>query len=417
MRFLFSYGLALVIIVLIGVWMATGTLVLPGNGPGNGETPVVEALEGKDGGPMTEALESSGLIKKEEADEGPDPALTIAERQAETTGGEAPPQSVRVATYTMKAMPIEVDLRGKTRAKSTVSVVPETQGIVRAVHVTKGQTVAAGDPICTIDPGTRLAAVEQAQAAVDQAQAAFDSNKQLRDKGLAPANSGLQLEAALKAAQAGLDNAKAEWGRLEVKAPVAGVIQDPLALVGSMAAGGSPCATIIQLDPMLFAGAVPEARIQYAALGLEATITTINGQTAEGKVTYIASAADPATRSFAIEIEVPNKDGKVLDGLTATAMVKVGTAPGHLLPQSVLTLDDDGVLGIRAVEDSKVKFYPVTILRDTREGIWVTGLPPKVDVITIGQEFVQAGQVVNAGYGPADTKDEPGTASAGESQS
>ena len=48
MRFLFSYGLALVIIVLIGVWMATGTLVLPGNGPGNGETPVVQVIEGKD---------------------------------------------------------------------------------------------------------------------------------------------------------------------------------------------------------------------------------------------------------------------------------------------------------------------------------------------------------------------------------
>ena len=75
--------------------------------------------------------------------------------------------------------------------------------------------------------------------------------------------------------------------------------------------------------------------------------------------------------------------------------VNVGTAPAHLLPQSVLTLDDEGVLGVRAVEDSKVAFYPVTILKDTREGVWVTGLPPKVDVITVGQEFVQAGQTVD----------------------
>jgi multidrug efflux system membrane fusion protein len=302
----------------------------------------------------------------------------------------------------MQAMPIEVPLRGKTKAKSVVSVVPETQGIVRAVHVHKGETVAVGDPICTIDPGTRLAAVEQAQAAVDQATTALNTNKSLRDKGLAPANSGLQLEAALKAAQSGLDNAKAEWGRTDVKAPVPGVIQDPLATVGSMAAGGAPCATIVQLNPMLFVGAVPEARIAYASLGLPATVTTVNNQTVEGKVSYISSIADPATRSFAIEIEVPNPSGKVLDGLTASAIVKVGTAPAHLLPQSVLTLDDDGVLGIRAVQDSKVAFFPVTILKDTREGVWVTGLPPKVDVITIGQEYVQSGQVVNASYGPSD---------------
>lgn len=417
MRFLFSYGLALVIIVLIGVWMASGTLVVPGNGPGNGEVAIMDAVGGKGDGALTETLGGEGATKSEDvaathAEEGPDPHLTIAERQAETSGAEAPAVSVRIATYTMQAMPIEVPLRGKTKAKSVVSVVPETQGIVRKVAVHKGQEVNAGDPICTIDPGTRLAAVDQAQAAVDQAQAAFDSNKQLREKGLAPANSGLQLEAALKAAQAAYDNARAEWGRTEVTAPVSGVVQDPIATVGSLAAGGAPCATIVQLDPMLFTGSVPEARIAYAKLGLEATIETITKQTASGKVTYISSVADPVTRSFAIEIEVPNPKGEILDGLTASAIVKVGTAPAHLLPQSVLTLDDDGVLGIRAVEDSKVAFYPVTILNDTRDGVWVTGLPPKVDVITIGQEYVQAGQVVNAAYGPDDKDKATETATA-----
>ena len=106
-------------------------------------------------------------------------------------------------------------------------------------------------------------------------------------------------------------------------------------------------------------------------------------------MTYIASTADAATRSFPVEIEMPNADGKMLDGITADAMVNVGTAPAHLLPQSVLTLDDDGALGVRTVEDgNKVAFHAVTIVQDTRDGVWVTGLPLKVDVITVGQEFV-----------------------------
>ena len=109
-----------------------------------------------------------------------------------------------------------------------------------------------------------------------------------------------------------------------------------------------------------------------------------------------ASSADPATRSFAIEIELPNADGSLRDGLTATATVNLGTAPAHLLPQSVLTLDDQGVLGVRSVVDNVVEFHPVTIIGDTREGIWVTGLPPRVDVITVGQEYVVPGQKVNA---------------------
>jgi multidrug efflux system membrane fusion protein len=152
----------------------------------------------------------------------------------------------------------------------------------------------------------------------------------------------------------------------------------------------------VELDPMLFVGAVPEARIGLAKTGLAASVTTITGQTIEGKVSYIASIADAATRSFPVEIELPNTDGSLRDGITATATVNLGTAPAHMLPQSVLTLDDDGVLGVRTVTDNVVAFYPVTILKDTREGVWVSGLPPKVDVITVGQEYVQDGQKVNA---------------------
>jgi multidrug efflux system membrane fusion protein len=62
----------------------------------------------------------------------------------------------------------------------------------------------------------------------------------------------------------------------------------------------------------------------------------------------------------------------------------------------VLTLDDEGAMGVRTVENGEVKFYPVTIVSDSREGVWVTGLPAKVDVITVGQEFVVPGQKVNA---------------------
>lgn len=385
MRAIYSYGVAGLIVIGVGAWLSTGTFVAGGNGPGNGERPIVALLD-KDA--EHQAPEHHGT--------GPDPHLTIAERVAEATGSTAPAQSVRTVTYTMQPMEIEVPLRGRTQAKTLVQVMPQTQGTITEVLVQKGQTVAEGDILCRLDKGDRQAAVAQAEAAVATAQTALDSNAELRRQGLAPANSGLQLEAALKQAQAGLDNANTELARTDVKATIGGVVQDPLASVGSMGGPQAPCATIVQLDPMLFKTQVPEAQIAYAKIGLEATVTTVTGQSVKGKVSYISSVADDATRSFAAEIELPNGDGKVLDGITASAIVNVGTAPGHLLPQSALTLDDEGVLGIRAVEDSKVAFYPVTIVRDSREGVWVTGLPPTVDVITVGQEFVVPGQTVKA---------------------
>lgn len=396
MRAFYSYGLAGLIILVIGAWLGTGVLVIGGNGPGNGERPVVALFE-PDGGPVTDTLHESGLaVEHHGSPGGIDPHLTIAERVAQAGGTSATARSVRTQTFVVQPMAIEVPLRGQTKAKASVNVMPETQGIVQEVHVTKGQRVAAGDLICTLDQGTRAAAVAQAEAGLAQAQSALDSNAELRNRGLAPANSGLPLEANLKSAQAAVENAKAELARTEVRTKVAGVVQDPLATIGQFMGGQTACATVVELDPMLFVGSVPEARMGLARLGLEATVRTVTGQTAKGTVTYLASSANNATRSFPVEIELPNADGRILDGATAQATVNLGTAPAHLLPQSTLTLDDAGVLGVRAVgADNVVAFHAVTIVADTREGVWVTGLPPRVDVITVGQDFVQAGQTVD----------------------
>ncbi len=396
MRAIYSYGVALIIVLVLAVWMASGTLVTGGKGPGNGERPIVSLVE-EDGGPLTDTVNNLGINEHAEQEAQVDPELTIAERNAEVDGDTAPLRSVRIDVVTAQNMPIEVPLRGRTKAKSSVSVVAQTAGIVQSVDVKKGQRVEAGDTLCTLDQGARKLAVDQAQAAVDQAQTAYDANLALVKKGIAASNTTLAVEAQLKGAQAQLQSAKLELDRTIIKTDIAGTVSDPMTTVGAMLAMGQPCATVVELDPMLFIASVPEARIQYAKVGLEAEVTTINGEKAEGTVSYIAPTADEATRSFPIEINLPNPDFELRDGVTAEAIVNVGTAPVHVLPQSVLTLDDDGLLGIRTVEDgNKVAFHPVTIIRDTRDGVWVTGLPFKVNVITVGQEFVQPGQIVDA---------------------
>jgi multidrug efflux system membrane fusion protein len=387
MRAIVSYGVAGAIVIAGALWLGSGVFVAGGNGPGNGEKPIISFFSKDAEGAETTHHVAEGAV---------DPALTIAERVAEASGASAPAQSVRTETYNMQAMPVEVPLRGRTKAKNVTTITPETSGVVTAVNVTKGQSVKAGDLICTLEEGTRAAAVAQAEAGLAQAQNAFDSNKALREKGLAAANTGIAAEAALRQAQTGFDQAKQEYDRAKVVTKVAGVVQDPVATVGSVLSPGQPCATVVELDPMLFVANVPEARIARAELGLPAKVETVTGQTVEGKVSYIASLADEATRSFPVEIEIPNADGKVLSGVTATAMVTMGTVPAHLLPQSVLTLNDEGTLGIRSVKDGVVEFYPVTIISDSRQGVWVTGLPPSVDVITMGQEYVVPGQKVNA---------------------
>ena len=401
MRAFFSYGTAGAILLIAALWFAGGTFVAGGNGPGMGERPIIGFI---DPNAETTTHHAEGEI---------DPHLTIAERVAQATNKSGAAQSVRTQTYTLQPLPLEVTLRGRTKASSVVTVTPETQGIVTAVNVVKGQSVAPGDVLCTLDEGTRAAAVAQAEAALAQAQTAFDTNKSLREKGLAATNTGIAAEATLRQAQTAFDQARQEFDRANVTTKVAGIVQDPIATVGTVLSPGAPCATVVELNPLLFIANVTEANIARADLGLSAAVTPVTGQTVEGKVSYIASLADEATRSFPIEIEIPNDDGKVLSGVTASAKVTLGTLPAHLIPQSALTLNDLGELGIRSVKDGVVEFHAVTIISDAREGAWVSGLPARVDVITMGQEYVVPGQQVNA-TNVTDTQDPAGAGAAVE---
>lgn len=410
MRALKSYGIAIFLVIILGAWLMTGTLVRGGLGAEEGEISVVSAIE-PEGGVLTDMVEASGMaVEPHHAEGADDPALSIAERNALNAHEDGPPRSVRTRHFDIGLMPLSVTLRGHTQANGTVDATVRTSDLVRSVHVEAGQAVAEGDLICTLDGGTREATVDQARAAVAQAEAAlqqarndFEVNAALRDKGLVSDNSAeaqaaalRSAEAAYEAAQVALRNSEVERGNTEVRATVSGIVQRPIAKVGDLLNMGQSCARIIQLNPMLFVGSVPQVHIGLAHTGLQAEIRTINDQTATGEVRYVSASADPQTRTFDVEIEFSNENHAILDGLTAEATVDLGAVPAHLVPQSIMTLNSDGVLGLRAVEDGVVVFYPTQILKDTREGAWVAGLPPSVELIVIGQEYVNDGQRVTA---------------------
>jgi len=391
MRFLLSYGVAFLLIVGIGVWMASGTLVQGGQGEGNGERAILDVLELPADSGIRSTLEQVGLVSKIEEE------TDVAEAEVEEPAEEAEVlQEVRTRTFTAQDLPLTVSLRGNTKASANVSIRAETTGILKTRHVNKGDHVKAGDLLCEIDQGTRNAQLAQAKASLAKAELDFSSNKTLREKGLSPANSGSQFEAALQAARAALDGAQAELERTAIYSEVAGIAQDPIAQPGDMLSAGAACVTLVQLNPILFAGDIPEARINAAVIGLPVTVKTITGQEVIGKLSYISPSSNASTRAFPVEVEIQNDDYSIRAGLTAEAIAVLGTTKAHLVPQSVLTLDSDGAIGVRAVVDGTVEFHTIQIVRDTTDGIWVTGLPDNVDVITFGQEYVIAGQKVVA---------------------
>ncbi len=214
------------------------------------------------------------------------------------------------------------------------------------------------------------------------------------EAGVKAARSGLDsLEANIESAAASVARAQIEIDRLTITAPFGGVLESDTAEFGALlGAGNAHCATVLQLDPIKIVGFVPEIDVARTSLGATATARLVDGQTVSGQVTFVSRSADTVTRTFQVEIEVANPDLTIRDGQTAEIAIEAEGAMAHLLPQSVLTLDDDGTLGVRIVNDaSQAEFRAVSLLRDTREGIWLTGLPDTFSVITVGQEYVTKG--------------------------
>ena len=185
-----------------------------------------------------------------------------------------------------------------------------------------------------------------------------------------------------------------ELNRTEVKAPFSGYIEK-IVKPGNFLERGQICATIIQLNPITFVAEVPESDINKVTEGQQVVLNLITGETIEGKLTFVSKSASSLTRTFKVEAEIENKNGVIRDGITSEMIIKTSKIKAHKISPSVLMLNDKGILGIKIIRDQEiVKFLPVTILEDSEDGIWVTGIPNQIQLITQGQGFVEDNQKV-----------------------
>ena len=185
-----------------------------------------------------------------------------------------------------------------------------------------------------------------------------------------------------------------ELNRTEVKAPFSGFIEQ-IVKPGNFLERGQVCATIIQLDPITLIAGVPEYDINKVRIGQNVLVELVTGQKIKGKLTFVSKSASPDTRTFVVESQIENSDGKIKDGLTAEISIEIDKVMAHKISPSILLLNDEGKLGIRIVNKNKyAKFIEIIILEDSEEGLWVTGIPEEVEIVIQGQGFVEDGQEV-----------------------
>lgn len=289
----------------------------------------------------------------------------------------------------------DVVVRGRTQATRTVVVRSETAGTVAAAPVLQGTAVKQGQVLCKIAVDARQAALDQARAALKSADLTQQQNVELARKGFRSQAQVLQAQAQLDAAHAAVRQAEIALEQVNVKAPFAGVFDHRDAEVGTYLSPGQPCGTMIELDPLLVVGDAPETEAAKLRVGATATARLVSGQTLTGRIRYVAHDADPQTRTYHMEVALPNPGMAVRSGLSAEVRVGAGAGAAHLVPVSSLVLDSAGRQGVRYVgQDGRVVFAAIKVAEETPDGLWVTGLSGPVNLIVVGQSYVADGQKV-----------------------
>ncbi|MCW8329773.1 efflux RND transporter periplasmic adaptor subunit [Photobacterium sp. SDRW27] len=307
----------------------------------------------------------------------------------------APLAKVVVTSFTSSPITRSISLYGRTAPDRQATLGAEVAGTVEKLLVRKGQRVQAGQALVRLDKADRVIQLQRAQAQLRVKNKELKAAKSLRER-------GLQGEVALSKAEAAHIEAKSSVKNLElalentlISAPFDGIVETLHIEQGDYLGIGDPIASIVDLDPLVINADVSEKHIQQIYSGQKANISLVTGFSTVGTLRYQATIASPQTNTFAIELEIPNREMTLSAGISAEVELELDTQPAIKITPSMLALDEAGNLGIKTlVNENRVSFVPISIVKVEPDGVWLGGVEETVDVITVGQGFVRDGDNV-----------------------
>ena len=309
----------------------------------------------------------------------------------------APFASVRVRHQFAEEFTRNIVVNGRTAPARIVELNAETDGRVIGVGVERGDRFDAGDVIVKLDQRDRRARLAQAEATVKQRELEFEARAKLKGNSYVSEAQLQEAKALLETAKAELTRARLDIDYMVIRAPFAGALQDRQVEVGDFVKLGDPVAVIVDDRTLIIKASIAEYEAHFVKKGGPGSAKLATGQTVNGTIRYIAPVANQATRTFDVELEIDNADGALRAGMTAELVIPAETIYAQKVSPSLLTLDDNGDLGIKVVNESgMVEFHAADIAMSSSDGVWIAGLPHSATIITVGQGFVNEGVMVNA---------------------
>ena len=352
---------------------------------------------------------------------------------------------VELKEFSYSQIDQSIELQGQTIYNKKIDVKSETTGNVIGINFKRGDKVIKNDELIKISMENRLELLNSAKKNLKRLNKELDLNeknkvnllsqnqelinlyeieyasaKQLIDKGLS-SKSKLSLasfnltnakadkediiikyesqlsniESQIADVKSDLKNIQLDIEKTLILAPFDGIISDKIIEVSEFVTPSDVLFKIIDLNPIKIQGYLSEFDVNKVQVGTKAIIENTNGIRKDGKISFISPTAETSTRTFEITIEADNSDLAFKSGITTKIIIEGSELKAHKIPPAILTLLDDGTVGVKAIDqNNNVIFYPTNTVKDTVDGMWVSGLPEVVILIVTGQEYVSVGDKI-----------------------
>jgi len=323
--------------------------------------------------------------------------LVFLNKDSEEFNKEENRNIIKVETEIFIAQQIDqsIIIQGQTTHSNKIDVKSQTVGNIININFNRGDKVYEGMSLIEISKENRKELLESAEQLIKLYEIEYSSTKKLIDKGLSSKSKLGLASYNLANAKSQLKNIELDIENTNIFSPFEGIVTYKNIEISDYVTPGTILLTIVNLNPIKIQGYLSEFDVNKIELNTKALVENTNGVKKNGKITFISPSAQTSTRTFEIEIEADNSDLAFKSGITTSITIEGSQLLAHKIPPSILTLQDDGTIGVKALNNNNlVIFYPIEKVKDTIDGMWVSGLPIKVNLIISGQEYVSIGQII-----------------------
>ena len=293
-----------------------------------------------------------------------------------------------------------IALQGVVASDQNVNLHPEIGGTVKRIFVKEGQKVSKGQTLIQLDASMFKDKVSELKTQLNLATTTFERQERLWNQKIGSEMQYLGAKTQKEALEKSLNSLYTQIGKMKVKAPFSGIIDQIYAKTGELSSPQMPMLRLINLNKMYLEADVPETFLSKIKKGTPVLVdfVSINKQLV-AKINEIGNFINPNNRSFKIKIEVSNKDHKIKPNLLADIKINDLSAKGIVLPTNLIQINQKGEQFVYAIRTDTLK---TTVVKKTltlgesynNEVLILTGLKANETIVNKGGKFVKDGDEV-----------------------